>query len=219
MAFANRYIIEMEGLRHNDFIGQGFLDDLGLEVDESKSDRFKQAFHQVALYTLTFFNAVLKGENQDELSALTDGIVDHPTMVEERYLSGLDKKYDYTELVELVMEPDFDGLFELYTANTDREIPAFSYREFHDIGLQMLYTNYNEQAGKWFDVFKQNYPEAAKAHYLAGVTMRRLKNKSLAIDYLEKAETLLDKDAYLSEKQKELYAGRITRFIDELKMQ
>ena len=213
LQFADRYIVEVSGMRHRDFIGDGFYNDLKVPLNGNLAGSHKSGFQDVMDLTLLFLNSTLNSEPQlfrDELNleSKTKSYVISK-------MDGYQRNYEFAQLIELVFNEDFNQLFEILKAHSHVEIAPFSYSTFHDIGMQMLFKDYNPQAKRWFESFAESYPNAFKPHYLLGVTYQRLKNLNDAQKTFELAKAKLQNDEYLNVSQKSVYKIRIDQKLND----
>ncbi len=206
--FSNRFILELNGMRHADFIGQGLYDTLGVKMTGSAAGDYREAYRQLQKHTLFFLNAYLKNQENEWVDLFQKEEVS-PLISSKTHIANKAKNYSFAQLINFIFELDFDALFAVYQQHKDLKIKAFSYNTFHDVGMQMIFRQHFAEAKQWFLYFSESYPNSAKAKYLLGSTLERLEQGVDAQLILREAQNLMKEDPFLSTSQKELYSNRI----------
>lgn len=212
LQFSDRYILEIPGMRHTDFVGNGLYDTLGIKMAGNRIGNYRNGFQLANTYTLAFLNAKLKNI-RSQFDELFDQSDDKPFHIRKRKET---KDYEYPELIRLVFDQDFEALFDIYDRHKHLKIKAFSYATFHDVGMHLYFRAHYEAALQWFEYFSESYPNSFKAKYLLGNVLRRLGKNDMALPVLERAQELLDDDEHLTFGQKNLYANRLEGILEGL---
>jgi tetratricopeptide (TPR) repeat protein len=214
--FSDRYILELKGMRHADFTGQGHYDKLGINMIGDAIGDYTSGFQMSNIYSLSFLNAQLKNYSLEPFNKLFEQ-TDNDSLVIRKIKKRKEVKgYEYPDLIKLGFNQEFDSLFEIHQRHKHLEIKAFSYSTFLDVGMLLYFRAYYKESLEWFGFFTESYPNSVKAHYQMANSMRRLGDNQLAIPVMKKAKTLLENDIFLTDNQKRLYSRRIDDILRRL---
>jgi len=187
--YAERYFLTFHPLEHND-MGSSYAMMLGV-VPENK----KQGYETVCRYTLKFFDAYLK-DNQESLAFIQKTPEKHGFA--DDFLSGEHKPAllgvpTRSEFLDLVLDQtriqEAAHIFKEAKKN-DPELVLFEEWIFNRLGYDLLKKNRISDAIEIFQLNVSAYPNSINVYDSLGETYAASGNKQLAIEAYKKALTI-----------------------------
>ena len=221
LRYSDRYSLEFAGLSGFDFTSYGVLSTTVLESEQTAGEQRLSGYGAVARYTLNFFDAYLKGDEE--------GLAFLERTAEENGFTAGRLRADHTQAKALPPTPgqflaiinergvaEGVAIYRRFRAE-DPEIILFQEAQFNMLGYRFLQTGQIPEAIEILKMNAEAYPASANCWDSLAEAYIANGDNQLAVGCIEKVLEVLPNDTNAAEQLKEQLRANAERYLEQLK--
>jgi hypothetical protein len=219
--YSDRYSLHFADLSGFDFTSYAVLSAEAMELVEGTAEQRLNGYRSIAGYTLNFFDAYLKGNQESGafLARLRDRDAPAAGDLEVNHMAAKALPPTPDQFMAIIQERSVDEAVEIYRRfrAEDPEIVLFQELQFNILGYRFLQGGRIRDAIEVFKMNADTYPGSANCWDSLAEAYIANGDNQLALGCVEKVLEVLPDDTNANEQLKEQLRANAERYLEQLK--